>query len=284
MKIKVTFMSGAGNLFSVIDNRKYKFNVNQGKILAELFCNKNEFNDFKTEGLMFLENGKDYLDFECKFYNPDGSTGMMCGNGGRAITRFAELSGILKNKVNINFLMSGDIYHSEIEENDIKLYMPPARANPYKLNLQTSDKEYNGFFSNTGTNHYVLDTTNSNLDFNDFDINKLGSELRFHKEFAPIGSNINFVKIEDKILHLRTFEKGVEAETGACGTGAVAVGLTYNHFFNFDFPITIIPSSKEMLTIDVVKNGDTIINMILQGPAKILFESEFNINDSKLLI
>ena len=84
MKIKVTYMSGAGNLFSVIDNRKYDFSIKQGEILAKILCSKNDLNDFQTEGLMFLEKHNENLDFECKFFNPDGSTGMMCGNGGRS--------------------------------------------------------------------------------------------------------------------------------------------------------------------------------------------------------
>lgn len=284
MKIKVTYMSGAGNLFSVIDNRKYDFSIKQGEILAKILCSKNDLNDFQTEGLMFLEKHNENLDFECKFFNPDGSTGMMCGNGGRAITRFAELSGMLYNKSSIKFLMSGSIYHSEILGSEIKLFMPPPSILPYRQEITINNQIITGYFSNTGTFHFVLNTEENYIDFNNFNINEIGSKIRLHNSFEPNGTNVNFTKLEGNSIHLRTFEKGVEAETGACGTGAVATALTYNMFYNIEFPISIIPTSKENLTIDIVKENDGIKNIILQGPAKVLYEIELNLTDKILLV
>lgn len=273
-------MSGAGNLFSVIDNRNYNLNIKQGQILAPILCEKNNLNDFKTEGLMFLENKNDKFDFVCNFFNPDGSTGMMCGNGGRAITRFAELNGMIKNKNNINFFMSNESYHSELIQDEIKLYMPKAKLNPVNKNIQIKEKDIKGYFSNTGTFHYVINTDENNIDFESFDINDLGSKIRHSEDFKPDGTNVNFTKVQGNEVRLRTFEKGVEAETGACGTGAVAVALTYSDFYNFEFPISIIPSSGEKLTIDIVKENNSIQNMILQGPAKVLYEVNINIPDN----
>lgn len=280
MKIEVFYMSGAGNLFSVIDNRNYKFTTKQGNILAPILCSKNEYNDFNAEGLMFLENDNPKYDFTCKFFNPDGSTGMMCGNGGRAITRFAELNQLIKNKDNINFFMSGNNYRSEITNSDIKLYMPPAEILPYKKVIELNNKKIEGYYSNTGTHHFVVNTEDNQIDFDNFDVKKLGSELRYCNEFKPDGSNINFIKIEENKVFLRTYEKGVEAETGACGTGAVATALTVNEFYNLEFPIEIIPTSKERLIIDKVEDNGEIVNMILQGPAKILYTNNILIPEN----
>lgn len=282
MIIEVYYMSGAGNLFSVIDNRKYKFSKKQGKILAPILCTKNEYNDFNSEGLMFLEDKSPSIDFSCKFFNPDGSTGMMCGNGGRAITRFAELNQLIKNKDNINFFMSGNNYRSEITNSDIKLYMPSPELLPYKKVIELNNKKIEGYYSNTGTHHFVVNTKNNQIDFDSFDIKKIGSELRYCNEFKPDGSNINFIKIEENNIFLRTYEKGVEAETGACGTGAVATALTVNEFYNLEFPIEVLPTSGERLIIDKVEENGEITNMILQGPAKILYNIQINIPDNLL--
>ncbi len=282
MIIEVYYMSGAGNLFSVIDNRKYKFSKKQGKILAPILCTKNEYNDFNSEGLMFLEDKSPSIDFSCKFFNPDGSTGMMCGNGGRAITRFAELNKLIKNKDNIKFFMSGNIYKSEIIGSDIKLYMPSPELLPLKLILDNNSSKILGYFNFTGTYHFVVNVDENSIDFDNFDINKLGAELRDNWEFEPGGSNINFIKIKNNIIHLRTFEKGVDAETGACGTGAVAAALTAEEFYNLSFPIEVLPTSGERLIIDKVEENGEITNMILQGPAKILYNIQINIPDNLL--
>lgn len=284
MKIEVYYMSGAGNLFSVIDNRKYNFSNEQGEKLAKILCNVNEYNDFNSEGLMFLEEGNIEFDFICKFFNPDGSTGMMCGNGGRAITRFAEVNNMIKNKDNVNFYMSGDKYKSEFNGNNIKLYMPPPILLPNLKSIKIANNEINGYFSNTGTYHYVVNCEENNINFENFDINELGSQIRNHKDFIPNGTNVNFIDLNSNIINLRTYEKGVEAETGACGTGAVATALTVNQFYNVDFPVKIIPTSKEELIIHKIDAENVIRNMILEGPAKILYSSIIHLPNEEFLI
>lgn len=279
MKINVTYMSGAGNLFSVIDNRNYNFDIKQGKILAEILCNVNNYNKFRTEGLMLLENKIQDFDFECLFFNPDGSTGMMCGNGGRAITRFAELKNLISDNENIKFYMSGEVYSAKITENEIKLFIPLPLVSPEKRSININGILYTGYYSNTGTHHFVIITEENNINIENFDINKLGSSIRFHSEFSPAGVNVNFSNPKDNLIYLRTFEKGVEAETGACGTGAIAVALTFNKFYNIPFPIKISPTSKELLTIDNHIENGKIKNYILQGPAKVLDEVEIDFTD-----
>lgn len=280
MKIDVYYMSGAGNLFSVIDNRNYNFSNMQGSILAKILCNINEYNDFKSEGLMFLEDKTNSYDFVCKFFNPDGSTGMMCGNGGRVITRFADMNGLIKDKNNINFFMSGSHYKAQFDRSDILLLMPSPEILPKKMTIICDDNKYEGYYSNTGTHHFVVNTNENDIDFNNFEIIKIGSEIRYNKDFKQAGTNVNFINISENIIHLRTYEKGVELETGACGTGAVASALTANQFYNLDYPISIIPTSGERLLIDCIKKDDQIINMILQGPAKLLYSIQISLPDN----
>ena len=173
------------------------------------------------------------LTFECEFFNPDGSTGMMCGNGGRAITRFAEMNGYSIFMMNLEFLMAGDIYSKLVkikimiklnttcsqntlpQEMDINL-----KLNNWKLKIDT-------WYSNTGTHHLMIDYNQYwDEEFREFDIEKLAIPFRHHDLFKPDGVNVNFYKIKNNKVELRTFEKGVELETGACGTGAVATALT----------------------------------------------------------
>ncbi len=283
MKIEVFYMSGAGNLFSVIDNRNYNFTKKQGSELAKSLCNINQFNDFKSEGLMFLENKTHTYDFVCQFFNPDGSSGMMCGNGGRAISRFADMNGLIKDKNNVTFFMSGDTYKAKFIDNDILLYMPSPITLPNERYVSADNVNYHGYYSNTGTHHFVINTKDNNIDFENFNIDKIGSSIRFSQEFKPHGTNVNFIQIKNNIVNLRTFEKGVELETGACGTGAVATALTVNKFYNIEFPVTIIPSSGERLIIDIVLDKNEIKNMILQGPAKLLYSNFINLPDDILI-
>lgn len=282
MNLKITYMSGAGNLFSVIDNRKINLSGSDGKYLAPLLCNKSNYNDFETEGLMFLEKSSEY-DFACQFFNPDGSSGMMCGNGGRAITRFAQLSNMVTES-EVEFEMAGAIYSAEFNSNNIKLLMPSPSSNPTEDKVDLDGKIIDFHYSNTGTHHVVIDTDESKIDFENFDINKLGSEIRQHNKFSPEGTNVNFYRINNGKADLRTFEKGVEKETGACGTGAVATALTIFEKGQLEFPMNIIPSSGEELIIHLIgKYPNEIQNMVLEGPAKVLFENQINIPDLEMI-
>jgi diaminopimelate epimerase len=281
MNLEVTYMSGAGNLFSVIDNRSLNLSTIDGNKLAPILCSENEINKLRTEGLMFLEKPSPGADFNCTFFNPDGSSGMMCGNGGRAITRFAQLNGMIADPKNINFNMSGDLYHSELSGLNIKLLMPAPKVLPEIKEIKIDEKKYTAYYSNTGTHHLCIDLKEHDIKRKELKIDKLGPKFRYHKSFEPEGTNVNFYKIKKDVVYLKTYEKGVEAETGACGTGAVSTALTVNKINGIDFPIKIIPTSGEELIIDrVVSTDNKIENMILEGPAKVIYQSNINLPDN----
>lgn len=277
MKYNVTYMSGAGNLFSVLDNRKGEISNLEAIKLAPILCSRNKSNDFETEGLMLLEVSADY-DFKCSFFNPDGSTGMMCGNGGRAIVNFAlSKNCVVDNGENITFEMAGSIYNAKIDGLLVDLEMPNIISEK-SLELKLQGRVVNAFYVDNGSQHTMINIKRLDLiDLDRLDINGLGREVRFNELFGKLGSNANFYDIVKDVVHLRTYERGVEKETGACGTGAVATAIATNRGFGLKFPITIIPSSGEKLIINKKGEGlDTKYHLI--GPAVILNEIDIEVN------
>jgi diaminopimelate epimerase len=271
-------MSGAGNLFVVIDNLDGRFSGEDGQKLARILCEESQ-NYPAQEGLMFLESGstpnKMGLDFECKFFNPDGSLGMMCGNGGRVIARFAKDAGVkLLGDGLTRFKMSGEIYSAEFVGENIKLFMPAPSIMPKEILMPLNDYVYQLKYVNTGTHHAVIKPELYwDEDFYNLDLAKISPPLRSHKKVEPHGANINFYKIVGDKVILRTYEKGVEAETGACGTGAVAVALVVHEDDGLPFPIHIIPTSGEELIVDIIGSYQKIEKIILEGPATVIDEN-----------
>ncbi len=134
MEIEVTHMSGAGNLFSVVDNRDHKFNPKKGSQLARWLCEDNEFNSFKTEGLILIGEGDREHEMLTEFFNPDGSHGAMCGNGGRCAVSFALEKKFFKSRDIIRFKMAGESYRAQSLANSVKVFFPaPFQINPEVL-------------------------------------------------------------------------------------------------------------------------------------------------------
>lgn len=259
-------MSGAGNLFFVIDNREYKLSQEEHSVFIKKIYDKS---GFKAEGIMFLDNSQEY-DFSVSFYNPDGTSGMMCGNGGRCAIEFALQKEFFSPKKNIVFNMAGVEYYGKIEDGIVSIIFPPIKS--YKSNIKievNSDLNMVGDFIDNGTQHYCvnIDTIEKYKGSNiyDFPLQKIGSKVRWHNEFAPQGANFNIYYIAKNEILLRTYERGVEAETGACGTGAIATAY-HSKKYGTKFPIKIIPPSKIPLFVDENSNGD----IILKGHSEIL--------------
>lgn len=244
MKIEIYYMSGAGNLFTVTDNRIKNLDLETGQKLAPILCNSEI--GFDTDGLMFLNSGTSEFDFTSEFFNPDGSNGMMCGNGGRCIARFAN-SKIGFDRKHIKFSMAGNPYAAEFKISNIKLKLPPPSEITDIKSIQIDNQIYEYNYVNVGTDHCVIKVDN----LANFDVEGIGNKIRNHIDFSPNGANINFYEIKENKVHLRTFERGVEKETGACGTGAIATGIVVNRNDKMLFPIRIMPSSNSELIIDL---------------------------------
>ena len=205
--------SGAGNDFVVLDGRFEDVSAYRTAERIAALCK-----EYHTDGLMILTDDPDY-DFRMEFFNPDGTGGMMCGNGGRCITAFADELGIRPRDGRVYHFVAGDGPHTaEILARDggcktVRLRM---------IDVHEFHPVLDGWFVDTGTRHFVRFVPDVEV----VDMEEEGRRVRWDPVFAPIGANANFVSVDpDGVLHVRTFEKGVEGETLACGTGITASAI-----------------------------------------------------------
>ncbi len=205
--------SGAGNDFVVLDGRKADVSAFRETSAIVRLCR-----EYRTDGLMILSEAPG-MDFSMEFYNPDGSGGMMCGNGGRCITAFAAMQGILPadGSRHYRFLAPDGEHESWILSEEPGLWTVRLKM----IDVTEVRPSRGGWFLNTGTRHLVQFVP----DVAQVDVAAKGPVLRHDPEYAPEGTNVNFVETAPDGLHVRTFEKGVEGETLACGTGLTASAL-----------------------------------------------------------
>jgi diaminopimelate epimerase len=232
--------SGSGNTFTLIDNRKGLF-FPEKKSLQELSSGK--------DGVVLLENSLK-ADIKMRIFNCDGSEAEMCGNGARCLlTFFRNLTGRLGN---VTLETKASLLSSRIEKEGVVLFSPPPK-NVSKKKI----KDHLFYFLNTGVPHavFVID------DLENHPLIEKGHELRHHPIFGKKGSNINFLKILDNALKLRTFERGLEHESEACGTGALAAAFIAITEFDKSSPLEVIPKSCDPLIVRYKKE----IGFELQG-------------------
>ncbi len=279
-KISFKKMSGAGNDFIVIDKNLNPLLNLDHKIIQKL-CDRRY--GIGADGVITICDSKKY-DFEMEYFNADGSTGSLCGNGARCAIRFAENSSRLHgNKT--NFLSNSVPYTGEVLlDNLIKFdFNSPGKL---KLNfkVKAANQLINSSYVDTGSPHVVikiddvlkdtnrLDSRYSDLD--QFPVFELGREIRFLKEFSPDGTNVNFMKIIDGIVHIRTYERGVENETLSCGTGSTATAIIIHLIDNLQPPITLLTRGGDRLIVNFNIINQKIENLSLTGPANIIFSGE----------
>jgi diaminopimelate epimerase len=278
-------MSGAGNLFSVIDNRIYHLPHDKLVKLSPLLCQRD---NTKTEGLLVINNHKLYP-FNADFFNPDGTYGAMCGNGARCVIKYFKEKLVIGTYSNIiKFFMCGSEYDGIYEGENIAIYFqPPIKIHKnisVKLeNVNLSDVE--GSYVDVGSKHLVVNIKKQqqwkNIPIDNFDLMKIAPYFRYHKQFAPDGVNFNIYDVKDRnTIVLRTYERGVEAETGACGTGAISSALTSVINNETEFPVTVIPTSKIPVIVNIIGKINKIIRITLDGPAEFIGEAEIEIPDN----
>lgn len=260
MEPKLYKFSGAGNDFVVIDGREGDVSAFREVPRIEALCK-----EFKTDGLMILGSGDAGVDFTMEFYNPDGSGGMMCGNGGRCIVAFADYLGIKPAVGGIFLFRAPDGLHTgEI--------LARPEDGLWEVRIKMIDVHgvtpmMGGLFLNTGTRHFVKFVP----DVEQVDIDTEGKALRWDPAFAPIGTNVNFVHIAPDGLHVRTFEKGVEGETLACGTGLTASSIAaYVQGFIPNGSVRL-RARQDWLSVNFTPIGDgEFTDVYLTGPARLV--------------
>ena len=272
-------MSGAGNDFILFDKKDYPALKLDAEIIKKL-CDRR--NGIGADGIITIsDNGK--YDFLMEYFNADGSTGSLCGNGSRCAIKFAETSGRLKSK-DVNFISNGKEYKGKlINDEKIKFFFNDIENLEMNINIKAYNQLLNASYLNTGSPHVVINIndilknqteTITNLD--DVPVFEIGKEIRYLKEFSPGGTNVNFIMIKDNKVYIRTYERGVENETFACGTGVAASAVIAFLKYGIHSPVNLITRGGDELIVDFVFQENQIKGLSLTGPAKVTFRGEIS--------
>ncbi len=264
--VRFTKLSGSGNDFIFIDNRDGKYDADKMIDFVQAICRRGL--SVGADGLMFIEPSEK-ADFKWRFFNADGSEGEMCGNGGRCAVRFAHQIGIRKET--LSFETIAGMIDATISGSRVRVRMTqPFDFNP-GVRISLDDREVDLDFLNTGVPHaiwYVEDTEAAEV-FRD------GRRIRRHEVFAPAGTNANFCQVTGpRAIKIRTYERGVEDETLACGTGAVASAILAASRGIVESPVDVAVRSGESLTISFSGRGNEVRDVYMEGDTRLVYEGE----------
>jgi diaminopimelate epimerase len=272
MKKNIHFykISAAGNDFVLVDNRK-KILPRSLSALAKKWCDR-KFS-IGADGLLILEKSS-HADFRMRYFNADGSAAAMCGNGGRSIARFAHLLGVAAKQM--VFETDAGQVHAAILGRTVRLKLYEPREVRLDFALTVEKRKFDVSFINTGVPHTVILVN----DAEKVDVENLGRLVRYHRAFAPAGTNVNFVQKKDaSTLVVRTYERGVEGETLACGTGVTASAIIAGLRGLVRPPVQCITRGGHILRVSYTLNdaGDflsPVSNVYLEGPADVSFQGD----------
>ena len=269
MRIEFTKMTGAGNDFVVIDNRSGL--VKNGAELAQKLCDRRW--GVGADGLLLLESSEK-ANYRMMYYNADGSYGGMCGNGGRCLAQYAYLNRIAQDRQKFEAL--DHVYSAAIEKGSVTLSMKSPMNLKWNMVLPLARKKIKCHFVDTGSPHVVIPVRKGELA--ETDVPRLGRKIRFHKKLSPAGTNVNFVeKGGGNSVKIRTYERGVENETLACGTGSIASAIIAHKIWGMIPPISVIPASRVELHVDFTQREETYTDVKLTGPASIVFTGTIDV-------
>ncbi len=263
-------MNGAGNDFVMLDNRDLALRLSTEEIAR--LCDRHR--GVGADGLLLVEPASDGGDFKMRYHNADGGEAEMCGNGARCFGRFVNL--LHQNTLtSVRFETLAGMISAEFEGDQVRINLSAPHGLKLHQQLEVAGEKLTVHFINTGVPHAVVFVE----DLDGVDVRKLGAGLRYHEAFAPKGTNANFVKVTGpNQITIRTYERGVEDETLACGTGMVACGLIQHELAGASSPVAV-----------KVKGGDTLRvgfeeaqphhyqNVTLFGPADFVFEGSVQV-------
>jgi len=263
-------MNGAGNDFVLLDNRDLSHSLDHATIAR--VCDRHR--GVGADGLLAVEPAREGADFRMRYYNADGGEAEMCGNGARCFARYANsLLSAPKNEV--SFETEAGVIQAQFEGDQVRLAMsrPHSHREPQVLSVADENREVH--FLNTGVPHAVVFVD----DLEAIDIRKSGAALRYHDAFAPKGTNANFAQtLGSSSIAIRTYERGVEDETLACGTGVCAAALLHHLRSGDTSPIAVRVRGGDTLKVSFEKdaNGE-FQNVILCGPADFVFQGTISL-------
>lgn len=267
-QIRFTKAVASGNDFIIIDNRDNKFSDDFSSI-AKTLCKRKL--SVGSDGLLILEDSKN-ADLKMRIFNPDGSEVTMCGNGARCTALFAYLNKWCSD--NLKIQTEAGILEATVHNEKIRLRMTDPNHIRLDNDLGLGNTIFKAHFIDTGVPH-VVHFLQDDVNIEGYPVREMGQKVRYHKLFEPEGTNANFAKVlsENKI-RLRTYERGVEDETLACGTGAVASAIVSYLVNGTRQPVEVLTTSGDILNIYFSANNKKIHNVYLEGSAKIVYEGE----------
>lgn len=274
-KIRFTKMHGAGNDFVLIDDRTETFPVNDHLRLSALAEPRTGIG---CEGVILVQNSS-VADFKMVFFNPDGTEADMCGNGARCVAAFVREIGMVTSS-SMTFETRAGLVDAEIvSPASVKVWMTEPTQRRYGLNLSVADATVAADFVKVAVPHLIVPCSSVARQ----DVERLGRDLRLLDVFAPEGTNVDFVQYlpPHKIL-IRTYERGVEAESGACGTGAVAAAVVGVETQGMSLPIHVRTIQGYDLTVDGDWRRAKGTGFTLTGPVKKVYEGEIDLDSLDL--
>jgi len=261
MQLEFYKYQGTGNDFVMIDNRSGFFPKENVQLVAQL-CDRRF--GVGADGLILMENDTD-TNFKMVYYNSDGNQSSMCGNGGRCLVAFAKDLSVIKDSC--TFIATDGLHHASVAlDGIVSLQM---------IDVTNIKKEADYTFMNTGSPHHVQMVE----DLEHYNVKENGAALRYGSLYGKEGSNINFVKkVDDSTFSLRTYERGVEDETLACGTGATAVAIAMNATGKTNKTVINLNVEGGKLAVSFDKKEGNYTNVFLIGPAKFVFKGTIEVN------
>jgi diaminopimelate epimerase len=264
-------MSGSGNDFILVDNRANLIETAVAPELARNLCRRKV--SVGADGLILIENDEE-VDFSWSFFNADGSKAEMCGNGGRCVARLANMLGICGSS--LSFRTLAGIIRAEVSGRRVKLQMTEPRDLRLDLELELNGQRFNTHFVNTGVPHTVFILDGPEI-LAQQEVVGQGRKVRYHSQFAPAGTNVNFVAVlGEQALAIRTYERGVEDETLACGTGATAVALVGAAKGIVRPPVDVHTKSGETLTIYFDPKKGLPQEVYLEGETRMIYQGRLS--------
>lgn len=250
-KISFVKMHGAGNDFILIDDRDGSFPVDDYMRLAAMATRRSGVG---CEGVILVQKSN-RADFKMRFFNPDASEADLCGNGARCVAAFARQIGAARSDKMRFETAAGDVEAEIIDPSLVKVVMP-------------TPKNFDEDFVVAGVPHCIVPVEN----LSKTDVEGEGRRIRLSRRFAPDGTNVDFVVYrKPNRVAIRTYERGVEAETGACGTGAVASAVIGVKDYGLEFPVHVKTAKGYELTVDGTFDGESFSYVTLMGPVKLVF-------------
>lgn len=263
-KIKFTKMVASGNDFIVVENRGFK----GLSLLAQSLCSR-KFG-IGADGLLLLEKGKN-ADIRMRIFNADGSEAQMCGNGARCVSLWLlEKSKVASGRARrLKINTRSGIITAEVMSDIVKIKLTDPKGLKLDMPIVINKRKLRVNFINTGVPHAVIFTQG----LSDIDVRGLGRSVRYHGRFAPAGTNADFIEVlNNDSISIRTYERGVEDETLACGTGTVASALIFALKSGSSGKVNVHTASKEVLKVYFERREESFRNVWLQGRARIVFK------------